>query len=197
MFFKKKSDGYTYLIAGLGNPESKYNGTRHNIGFEVMDRLKSDLGCGAVKHKFNSEIFTAEIGNEKCLLQKPLTYMNNSGEAISAAANFYKIPPERIIVISDDISLDVGQIRIRRKGSDGGHNGLKSIIALLNSQNFIRVKLGVGKKPHPDYDLVSWVLGKFAKNDLPTLTSTVSDAANAVKCIVTDNVDTAMNKFNR
>lgn len=197
MFFKKRSDSYSYLIVGLGNPGSKYDGTRHNVGFAAVEELADELSCHAPRTKHKSEVFTALIGSQKCLMIKPLTYMNNSGEAVKDAADYYKIPPENIIVISDDVSLNVGQLRIRRKGSAGGHNGLKSIIAHLGSENFIRVKIGVGKKPHPDYDLADWVLGKFKKDDLPLLRPVLLDSAAAVKCIIESGTDAAMNKYNR
>ena len=199
MFFKKRekpSGGVDYLIVGLGNPGSEYEATRHNAGFIVVDMLAEKLGCGLTKLKFKSLYGTADIGGKKCLILKPQTFMNNSGEAVRDAAAFYKIPAENIIVVSDDISLDVGRLRIRRKGSDGGHNGLKSIIYLLNNDNFARIKVGVGKKPHPDYDLAAWVLSRFQNDEVDDLKKAAENACDAIKLMVEGKTDMAMNKFN-
>lgn len=199
MFFKKRekpSGGVDYLIVGLGNPGSEYEATRHNAGFIVVDMLAENLGCGLTKLKFKSLYGTADIGGKKCLILKPQTFMNNSGEAVRDAAAFYKIPAENIIVVSDDISLDVGRLRIRRKGSDGGHNGLKSIIYLLNNDNFARIKVGVGKKPHPDYDLAAWVLSRFKNDEVDDLKRAAENACDAIKLMVEGKTDMAMNKFN-
>lgn len=199
MFFKKRetpSGGVDYLIVGLGNPGSEYEATRHNAGFIVVDMLAEKLGCGLTKLKFKSLYGTADIGGKKCLILKPQTFMNNSGEAVRDAAAFYKIPAENIIVVSDDISLDVGRLRIRRKGSDGGHNGLKSIIYLLNNDNFARIKVGVGKKPHPDYDLAAWVLSRFKNDEVDDLKKAAENACDAIKLMVEGKTDMAMNKFN-
>ncbi len=199
MFFKKRekpSGGVDYLIVGLGNPGSEYEATRHNAGFIVVDMLAENLGCGLTKLKFKSLYGTADIGGKKCLILKPQTFMNNSGEAVRDAAGFYKIPAENIIVVSDDISLDVGRLRIRRKGSDGGHNGLKSIIYLLNNDNFARIKVGVGKKPHPDYDLAAWVLSRFKNDEVDDLKKAAENACDAIKLMVEGKTDMAMNKFN-
>lgn len=199
MFFKKRekpSGGVDYLIVGLGNPGSEYEATRHNAGFIVVDMLAEKLGCGLTKLKFKSLYGTADIGGKKCLILKPQTFMNNSGEAVRDAAAFYKIPAENIIVVSDDISLDVGRLRIRRKGSDGGHNGLKSIIYLLNNDNFARIKVGVGKKPHPDYDLAAWVLSRFKNDEVDNLKKAAENACDAIKLMVEGKTDMAMNKFN-
>ena len=199
MFFKKRekpSGGVDYMIVGLGNPGSEYEATRHNAGFIVVDMLAEKLGCGLTKLKFKSLYGTADIGGKKCLILKPQTFMNNSGEAVRDAAAFYKIPAENIIVVSDDISLDVGRLRIRRKGSDGGHNGLKSIIYLLNNDNFARIKVGVGKKPHPDYDLAAWVLSRFKNDEVDDLKKAAENACDAIKLMVEGKTDMAMNKFN-
>ena len=199
MFFKKRekpSGGVDYMIVGLGNPGSEYEATRHNAGFIVVDMLAEKLGCGLTKLKFKSLYGTADIGGKKCLILKPQTFMNNSGEAVRDAAGFYKIPAENIIVVSDDISLDVGRLRIRRKGSDGGHNGLKSIIYLLNNDNFARIKVGVGKKPHPDYDLAAWVLSRFKNDEVDDLKKAAENACDAIKLMVEGKTDMAMNKFN-
>ena len=188
MFLNKKkqfnNSGYDFIIAGLGNPGAKYEMTRHNAGFLAIDLFAMQ------------ENVDVKINDKKCLLMKPQTFMNNSGEAIGEAAKFYKIPPENVIVISDDISLDVGKIRIRRKGSAGGHNGLKSIIAHLGSESFSRIKVGVGKKPSADYDLVDWVLGRFPKELENDLKSALENTAKAVPLIVNGETDKAMNLFN-
>ena len=196
--FKKTdtSSTYDYLVVGLGNPGAKYETTRHNAGFLCITKLEDDLGFKAKKLKFHSLIGDTRIGNKKILVMKPQTMMNNSGVAVSECAKFYKIPPENIIVIFDDFSLDPGNLRIKRKGSGGGHNGIKSIIAHLGSENFPRIKLGVGKKPHPEYDLADWVLGNFPKNDIPLVRNAIDDACNALEYIVKGDIDGAMSKFN-
>ena len=199
MFFGKKkmaTGNVDYIIVGLGNPGGEYEATRHNAGFVVIDMLAEECSCAVTKLKFKSLYGTAQIGDKKCILMKPQTYMNNSGEAVRDAAAFYKIPAERIIVVSDDISLDVGKLRIKRKGSDGGHNGLKSIIYQLQSDNFSRIKMGVGKKPHPEYDLAAWVLSRFKNDEVEPLRSAAKNACDAIKLIVGEKIDMAMNKFN-
>lgn len=197
MIFNKRSGGtYEYLIVGLGNPGARYEMTRHNAGFLALDLFAVKENLSIKKLKYHSLVCDAVINGKRCLIMKPQTFMNNSGEAVGEAARFYKIPPERVIVISDDISLDAGKIRIKRKGSAGGHNGLKSIIAHLGSENFVRIKVGVGKKPSADYELVDWVLGKFPKDVQPNLKSALENAANALPYIVNDEIDKAMNLFN-
>ena len=199
MFFGKKkmaTGNVDYIIVGLGNPGGEYEATRHNAGFIVIDMLAEECSCAVTKLKFKSLYGTAQIGDKKCILMKPQTYMNNSGEAVRDAAAFYKIPAERIIVVSDDISIDVGKLRIKRKGSDGGHNGLKSIIYQLQSDNFARIKMGVGKKPHPEYDLAAWVLSRFKNDEVESLKSAAKNACDAIKLIVGEKIDMAMNKFN-
>ena len=199
MFFGKKkmaTGNVDYIIVGLGNPGGEYEATRHNAGFVVIDMLAEECSCAVTKLKFKSLYGTAQIGDKKCILMKPQTYMNNSGEAVRDAAAFYKIPAERIIVVSDDISLDVGKLRIKRKGSDGGHNGLKSIIYQLQSDNFARIKMGVGKKPHPEYDLAAWVLSRFKNDEVEPLKSAAKNACDAIKLIGGEKIDMAMNKFN-
>ena len=199
MFFGKKkmaTGNVDYIIVGLGNPGGEYEATRHNAGFIVIDMLAEECSCAVTKLKFKSLYGTAQIGDKKCILMKPQTYMNNSGEAVRDAAAFYKIPAERIIVVSDDISLDVGKLRIKRKGSDGGHNGLKSIIYQIQSDNFSRIKMGVGKKPHPEYDLAAWVLSRFKNDEAEPLKSAAKNACDAIKLIVGEKIDMAMNKFN-
>lgn len=196
MLFGKKSGAYDYIIAGLGNPGGKYEMTRHNAGFLAIDMLAMKQNKEIKRLKFHALTCDAEIEGKKCLLMKPQTFMNNSGEAIGEAAKFYKIPPQNIIVLSDDISLDVGKIRIRRKGSAGGHNGLKSIIAHLGSEDFPRVKIGVGKKPNAYMDLADWVLGRFPKELEPQLKEALENADGAISLIVQDKFDRAMNLYN-
>ncbi len=185
-----------YLIVGLGNPGQKYEMTRHNAGFLAIDLLGMELNTEVKKLKYHALIADTKIGDKRCLLMKPQTMMNNSGAAVGEAARFYKIPPENIIVISDDISLDVGKLRIRRKGSAGGHNGLKSIIAAIGSQEFIRIKVGVGKKPNAEYDLADWVLGVFPKDCQADLKKALENAGKATEIIVNEDVDKAMNLYN-
>lgn len=185
-----------YLIAGLGNPGPKYEYTRHNAGFLCIDLLAQQLSVKIDRIKFKSIVADVAIEGRRCLLMKPQTFMNNSGEAVRDAANFYKIPPEHVIILFDDISLPPGKLRIRRKGSDGGHNGIKSIIYLLNSDQFPRVKLGVGAKPHPDYDLADWVLSPFQKDELPRMKEAMEKACEAIRLIVQDDMDHAMNLYN-
>lgn len=195
----KKSDAsstYDYLIVGLGNPGAKYETTRHNAGFLCVTKLEDDYGFKAKKLKFHSLIGDTKIAGKRVLVMKPQTMMNNSGVAVSECAKFYKIPPENVIVIFDDISLEPGKLRIRRKGSAGGHNGIKSIIAHLGSENFPRIKLGVGKKPHPDYDLIDWVLGNFSKSDIPLMRDAMGNAVAALEYIVKGDIDGAMSKYN-
>lgn len=185
-----------YLVVGLGNPGKDYENTRHNVGFDAVDCLAGKYSCQLTRLKFKSLCGTAVIEGKQVLLMKPNTFMNLSGQAVSEAMRFYKIPIERVLVISDDISLDVGQTRIRRKGSAGGHNGLKNIIALAGGENFPRIKIGVGKKPSPDYDLVKWVLGHFSQEEQKLLAPAIENAAQAVPLILSGNMDEAMNRFN-
>lgn len=196
-FRKEKSSGSVdFLIVGLGNPGKKYETTRHNAGFMCIDKLSQEENVDIKKVKFHALIGECYIDSNKVIVMKPQTMMNNSGQAIKECAQFYKIPNENIIVIYDDISLEPGKLRIRRKGSAGGHNGIKSIIAHLGSENFPRVKIGVGAKPHPDYDLVDWVLGSFPKNDLKLIDESCENAYNAIKIIMNGDIDDAMSKFN-
>lgn len=199
MFFQKKnvsSGGFHWLIVGLGNPGKKYENTRHNAGFLALDEIAKEYQTSIKKLKFKAVVGEARIGGEKCLLMKPDTFMNNSGEAVAAAARFYNIPPAHILVLVDDISLSPGQLRIRRKGSDGGHNGLKSIIYLTGSDEFPRVKLGVGAKPHPDYDLADWVLSSFRKEEKTAMDSAFSCCPDIVRLIIEGKIDEAMGKYN-
>ena len=196
--FKRKvpSGPPEFLIVGLGNPGKKYELTRHNAGFLFADLLADKQGVKISKIQFKSVTVDIELAGKKCLLMKPQTFMNNSGEAVKQAAAFYKIPPEKIIVVFDDISLPCGKLRIRRKGSDGGHNGIKSIIYLLNSDKFPRIKLGIGEKPHPDYELADWVLSAFKKDELSALREAAENACSAVELMVQGDIDRAMSNFN-
>ena len=196
MFFQKNSGGASWLIVGLGNPGEKYENTRHNVGFQVVDELAERQNAPVQKLKFKALTNLLTISGEKVLVMKPVTYMNLSGEAVRPAADFYKIPPERILVISDDTALDPGKLRIRTKGSAGGHNGLKNIIQHLGTDQFPRVKVGVGEKPHPDYDMADWVLSKFTGEDLKAITAAIDKAAQAAACLIAEGPDKAMNKFN-
>ena len=186
-----------YIIVGLGNPGTKYENTRHNAGFMALDTLAEDIGADVKRLKFKSLTADVSINGVHCLLMKPTTFMNNSGEAVVEALNFYKLTTERLLVIYDDISMDVGRTRIRGKGSDGGHNGIKSIIYLTGSDVFPRIKIGVGAKPHPDYDLADWVLGMFPKEQGEALEAAFKNAAEAAKLIVSGKMNEAMNKYNK
>jgi PTH1 family peptidyl-tRNA hydrolase len=185
-----------YIITGLGNPGMQYENTRHNAGFMSVDKLAESLGVKIDKMKFKGLYADVSINGVRCLLLKPTTYMNNSGESVTQALDFYKLSPDRLIVIYDDISLEPGKLRIRRKGSHGGHNGMRSIIDLLGSDEFPRVKVGVGKKPHPDYNLADWVLGHFSKEDSVLMADSTANTCEAVKLLVQGKTDEAMNKFN-
>lgn len=185
-----------YIIVGLGNPGMEYDGTRHNAGFFTIDTLAEQLGETINRLKFKGKTAEVTISDKRCLLLKPTTYMNNSGESVVQAMEFYKIPIENLIVIYDDISLEPGKLRIRRKGSHGGHNGIRSIIELTGKDDFPRIKMGVGKKPHPDYDLAKWVLGKFSKENAIKLKSSAENACECIKLMVSGKTDEAMNKFN-
>ncbi len=200
MFLKKKefssSNAPEFLIVGLGNPGDKYEFTRHNIGFLTLDRLTVEENFKINKIKYKSLLGEVNLGGHRCIVIKPQTFMNNSGEAVREVSAFYKIPPENIIVVFDDISLPCGKIRIRRKGTDGGHNGIKSIIYHLKSDQFPRIKVGVGAKPHPDYDLADWVLSTFKKDEMEEIKGACADSCEALRLIVDGKTDLAMNKYN-
>ncbi|MDP4120731.1 MAG: aminoacyl-tRNA hydrolase [Bacillota bacterium] len=201
MFGHKKqnfapSGSVEYIIAGLGNPDRKYEETRHNAGFIVVETLASKLGVNIDRLKFKSLCTDCRLGGHRVLLMKPQTYMNNSGTAIVEAMNFYKIPPQNVIIIFDDVSLPVGKIRIRQKGSDGGQNGMKNIIYLTGSDQFPRVKIGIGGKPNPEWDLAAWVLSQFTADEYKEIMTAAEKAADAVEMIVNDETDKAMNMYN-
>ncbi len=199
MFFQKKEFGskVEWLLVGLGNPGLEYENTRHNAGFMAIDTLAKKYRGNLNKMKWRANWGDCEIAGHKCLLVKPQTYMNNSGEAVRDIAGFYKVDPAHTLLFFDDISLDVGVMRIRRKGSDGGHNGMKSIALLCNSQDFPRIKIGVGHKPHPDYDLADWVLSKFKPEEAEPLGAAIDRAVQAAALIVDGQMDQAMNQFSR
>ena len=192
----KTSQGADYMIVGLGNPGSKYDNTRHNIGFACVDYICDKTGVKLDKAKFKALYGIWKYKDKKIIILKPQTFMNLSGEAVGAAARFYKISPENVIIIYDDVSMAVGKMRIRLKGSAGGHNGIKSIIAHMGD-SFPRVKMGVGEKPHPEYDLADWVLGKFTDSDRKTLSEKFDNAYQAVQLIIDGQTDKAMNLYNR
>ena len=194
LFNGKKTE--RWLVVGLGNPGVQYEETRHNAGFMAIEKLALKQGTAFSKHKFDAEYGESEIGGEKVLLVKPLTYMNNSGSAVSAIAKFYKIPTEKIIILFDDISLPVGKIRIRRNGTHGGHNGIKDIIELLGTEDIKRVKIGVGEKPNREYDLKDWVLGKIPDSDHDLFEKALEKAVGAVEETVKRGIDSAMNRYN-
>lgn len=197
MFFSSKKAGpVEWLVVGLGNPGSKYEWTRHNMGFLVIDELADRLDIPVKRLKFKALTNTALLGGRSVLLMKPTTYMNLSGEAVGQAARFYQIPPERVLVISDDAALPQGKLRVRRSGSAGGHNGLKNIISHLGTDQFPRVKVGVGQMPHPDSDMADWVLGSFTGQDRKVMEDAVSRAADAVTVLLQHGVDQAMNSYN-
>jgi PTH1 family peptidyl-tRNA hydrolase len=195
MFFKS-SGPVSWLIVFLGNPGPKYDCTRHNAGFMTGDALSKKLGVSIDRLRFKALTASADIGGEKVLLMKPQTFMNLSGEAVSEAARFYKVPPEHVLVVSDEISLPLGKLRVRPKGSAGGHNGLKSIIAALGSDAFPRIRIGVGAPPHPDYDMADWVLSVFRNQDLEDMRAAADRAAEAVITYVSNGPERAMNRFN-
>lgn len=200
LFSKKNSTENTgsieYIIVGLGNPGSQYENTRHNAGFITLDTIakKNDIKVDGLK--FKSLCGTGKIGGKRVLLMKPSTFMNLSGQAVTEAMAFYKIPPEHTIVIFDDISLEPGKLRIRRKGSDGGHNGIKNIIYLSGSDKFPRIKVGVGAKPNPHWELADWVLSRFTESEMKSLTEAAENAAQSVEYMVNEQTDKAMNLFN-
>ena len=194
---KTSTEPVSFIVVGLGNIGKQYELTRHNAGFLAIDYIAEKYGAKIDRVKFHATVSEANIGGARVLLMKPSTLMNNSGVAVSEAASLYKIDPERIIVLHDEISFDPGVLRIRRKGSAGGHNGLKSIIAHIGSDDFPRVKIGIGKKPSPDYDLANWVLGKFSEGDLKQLSSRFGDISDAVELMIKGKIDEAMNKYSK
>ena len=196
MLFGNKSGGVDWIVVGLGNPGGQYEHTRHNVGFDAADELAERCRVPLQRLKFRALTNTVTLGGQKVLLMKPVTYMNLSGEAVREAAAFYKVPPAHILVISDEVALPPGKLRVRKGGSAGGHNGLKNIIAHLGSDQFPRIRLGVGQKPHPDYDMADWVLGKPQGEDKKAVEAAVVRAADAVECLLAKGPEEAMNRFN-
>ena len=193
--FRKKAP-VSWLVVGLGNPGAKYENTRHNVGFMTADALADRNGEPIRRVKYHALTSEAVIGGQSVLLMKPTTFMNLSGQAVSEAARFYKIPADHVLIVSDDVDLPLGKLRIRKSGSAGGHNGLKNIIQLLGTDQFPRLKIGVGGKPHPDYNMADWVLGQFQGEDKKTIDDAVARAADAVECLLADGIDRAMNQYN-
>ncbi len=196
MLFGKPA-GVTWLLVCLGNPGEKYENTRHNVGWMVADEVAERCDAPIQRLKFRALTNVLTISGEKVLIMKPITFMNLSGEAVRPAADFYKIAPDHVLVVSDDVALAPGRLRVRRGGSAGGHNGLKNIIQHLGTDQFPRIRVGVGNKPHPDYDMVDWVLGKPQGEDLEAIREAVRRAADAVECLIREGPDSAMNHYNR
>lgn len=195
MFIKNKGSAFGWLIVGLGNPGIQYEGTRHNAGFMAADKLAELYNADFNKNRHNAVYGECKIGQSRVLIAKPQTFMNLSGKAVTELCSFYKIPYDKVIIMFDDISLDVGKIRIRRKGSHGGHNGMKDITELAGTEDIKRIKIGVGKKPHPDYDLKDWVLGKIPDGQKAELNTALDNAAKAAAETVINGIDSAMNKY--
>lgn len=196
LFFPKKTGAPDWLAVFLGNPGPRYTGTRHNVGFLTAEKCERDTGAQIRRARFKALTDQCRVGDHTVLLMKPQTYMNLSGDAVIQAVSFYKLPPERVIVVSDDVSLPNGKLRVRAHGSAGGHNGLKSIIARLGSDRFPRVKVGVGAPPHPGFDMADWVLGAPRNQDAADLDAAAVRAWEAVKSYITDGAEKTMNRFN-
>ena len=195
MFFSKPG-GVSWLVVFLGNPGPRYEGTRHNAGFMAGDALAKTKGAAINTARFRALTATVDIGGEKLMLMKPQTYMNLSGEAVAQAVKFYKIAPDHVIVVSDEVSLPIGKLRVRAKGSAGGHNGLKSIISCLGTEDFPRIRIGVGAPPHPDYDMADWVLSSFRNQDAEDMAKAAARAAEAVECYIRSGPEKTMNLYN-
>jgi len=199
MFFfkpKAKAGGTDWLLIGLGNPGAQYEHTRHNAGFLVIDALAGRAGISMLRLKYRAHVGSVTIGGQNVLLMKPVTYMNRSGEAAAEAASFLKVPPDHILVICDDVALPPGKLRIRRGGSDGGHKGLRSIAQSLHTEAFPRLRIGVGGKPHPDYEMADWVLAKLSGPDQAAMRETAVRAADAAACMITEGMEKAMANYN-
>lgn len=195
MLFKRPG-GISWLVVFLGNPGTKYEMTRHNAGFMAGDAMAKAQGAAINRSRFKALTGTCDIGGETVMLMKPQTFMNLSGEAVAQAVSFYKLAPDHVIVVSDEIALPIGKLRIRTKGSAGGHNGLKNIIALLGTDQFPRIRIGVGAAPHPDYDMADWVLSSFKGKDAEDILAAAARAAEAVECYITKGADRTMNLYN-
>ena len=196
MFFERKNGAPKWLIVCLGNPGPRFEGTRHNAGFLAADAISKKYGVAINKLRFKALTGNCRIGGETVMVMKPQTYMNLSGEAVIQAVRFYKIPADHVIVISDEMALPIGKIRVKSKGSSGGHNGLKSIIEKLGTEEFPRIRLGVGAPPHPDYDVKDWVLSVFKNQDAEDMADAAERAADAAACYINEGAERAMNKYN-
>lgn len=196
MFLRKKTGSAAWIIVFLGNPGAKYDGTRHNVGFMTADVIEKKSGIRINRLKFKALTNTGIFGGENVFFMKPQTYMNLSGDAVLQAMTFYKLPRDRVIIVSDDVAMPVGKLRVRRTGSAGGHNGLKDIIGKCGGDDFPRIKIGVGSPPHPDYDMADWVLSRFAGKDTKLIEEAVEKAAAAAEAIIRDGVDKAMSAYN-
>jgi peptidyl-tRNA hydrolase, PTH1 family len=196
MFLRKKTGPPAWIIAFLGNPGAQYNGTRHNVGFMTAGVLEKTAGIKIDRLKFKALTCACDLGGQRVFLMKPQTYMNLSGDAVSQAMRFYKLPLEKILVISDDAALPVGKIRIRREGSSGGQKGLKSIIEKCGGEGFPRIKIGVGEPPHPDFNIADWVLSTFSVKEAELITEAAKNAVNAIETILTAGIERAMNVYN-
>ena len=195
MIFQKKKTAIDWLVVGLGNPGMAYEHTRHNAGIDALTVLAKDAGITLNKKQFKALTGTGEIAGKKVMLMFPQTFMNNSGEAVREAMAFYKLTPDQLLVLSDDIALNPGVVRVRKKGSDGGQKGLRSIIGCIGEDTFPRVRIGVGAKPHPAYDLADWVLSKYKKDEQPLMEDAFDKAAGAAKLIIGGDIEAAMNKY--
>lgn len=196
MFFKKTPGSVSWMIVFLGNPGANYTKTRHNVGFLTADVIEKNAGIRINRLRFKALTGSGVFAGEKVLLIKPQTFMNLSGDAVSQAMRFFRLPLTRVIVVSDDVSLPIGKIRIRRSGSAGGHNGLKDIIAKCGGEDFPRIKIGVGEPPHPAYDMADWVLSVFTDKEAQLISEAVKDAANSAETIISAGIDKAMNIYN-
>ena len=196
MIFKKSSGTISWLLVCLGNPGKQYENTRHNIGFLTADALEKRCGVKINKLKYRALTGEVRLGGQRVLVIKPQTYMNLSGEAVKLAGGFYKIPPDHVLVISDDVSLPLGKLRIRAGGSAGGHNGLKNIIAHLGTDQFPRIKVGVGAPAHPDHEMVDWVIGNFTPQERKTVDEAIEKVLDAVECVIEKGVSEAQNRYN-
>lgn len=196
MFFKRPSGGADWLIVGLGNPGPKYEGTRHNAGYAALDAAARQWGAQITRVQFEGLTGRAELEGQRAILLKPTTYMNLSGHSAAAAAKFYKLPPERVLVLCDDIAQAPGRLRIRASGSAGGHNGLKDLIVCLGSDAFPRIRIGVGAKPTPEYDLAAWVLGRPGKAEAEAIAARLADVETAIRLIVSGKLPEAQNRCN-
>ena len=196
MFFSRRKEPVSWIIVFLGNPGARYESTRHNVGFMTADVIAKNCGIKITKFKFKSLTAATQLGGNTVLLLKPQTYMNLCGEAVRQAMRYYDIPLNNVIVITDDVSLPTGKLRVRRQGSAGGHNGLKDIIASCGGEDFPRIKIGVGQPPHEDYDLADWVLSRFSERDSGIIYEAIGQAVAACEAIITKGVNFAMGEFN-